>query len=459
MGFSTGINVVFRTDGVDTNGGGYLPGSSGTNYSNQATAAYAFTNGQTLGTTTVLLPGASSDMVGNLAYITGGSGPVAANLWYQIISVTPGTSILVDRSTGLTSGTGVTVNIGGSLLSPGIISLMSVSPMGVANMKFSIKYNASSSFTYTTTTPGIGGPGNIGSGFSAYVEGFDITPGDRTGNKPTVSWGSTTVGSATYAFHGIGSGRQTFSNIIVNGNHVANACGFDVSIAGSSADQCVAMNCDGTAGVGFLVGSVGATGMAPFSCQANTCITGFLGSAQHGAVDSCDAVSCTTGYSTLQIHTKCLARTCTNGFSTSDTDATFTNCTADSNTTTGFVITGRAEFLNSLATNQSSGTGFSIGSNLATMRNCAGYNNSTNFTTSGPLVNQGFITPSTDPYVNQSGGDFRPNSTATGGALLRGAGIGVYGQTDTVDVGAVQSTPGSGASMLVNPGLAGGARG
>jgi hypothetical protein len=45
---------------------------------------------------------------------------------------------------------------------------------------------------------------------------------------------------------------------------------------------------------------------------------------------------------------------------------------------------------------------------------------------------------SANPFVNASLNDFRPNTAAGGGALLRAAGIGVYGQTDKRDIGAVQ---------------------
>jgi hypothetical protein len=54
-----------------------------------------------------------------------------------------------------------------------------------------------------------------------------------------------------------------------------------------------------------------------------------------------------------------------------------------------------------------------------------------------------------DPYVNQAGGDFRPNANSPGGAQLRAAGIGVYGQTDSEDIGAVQHTDPSGGNLIV----------
>ena len=58
-------------------------------------------------------------MIGNIAYVAGGTGSVVGN-WYQITGQSTGVSITVDRSTGLSAGTGVTINIGGALATPGV---------------------------------------------------------------------------------------------------------------------------------------------------------------------------------------------------------------------------------------------------------------------------------------------------------------------------------------------------
>lgn len=105
---------VRPTVGADTNGGGFVTGASGTDWSQQNAAQYALSNGVTNGTATIGTVSASADMVGNIVYVTGGTGSVVAN-WYQIVSAIAGVSITVDRSTGLTAGTGVTLNIGGAL--------------------------------------------------------------------------------------------------------------------------------------------------------------------------------------------------------------------------------------------------------------------------------------------------------------------------------------------------------
>lgn len=58
-----------------------------------------------------------------------------------------------------------------------------------------------------------------------------------------------------------------------------------------------------------------------------------------------------------------------------------------------------------------------------------------------------------DPWANAAGGDFTPNSTSGAGAVLRAAGIGPYGQTSYVDIGAVQhqDSGGGGGYAPVGP--------
>lgn len=99
-----------RTTGNDTNGGGYAGG--GTDWSQQDAAQYSVTDGVTAGTTTITSATANfgTDVVGNVMYVQGGSGSITAG-WYQIVSRTNSTTIVVDRSTGLTAGTGVTPSV------------------------------------------------------------------------------------------------------------------------------------------------------------------------------------------------------------------------------------------------------------------------------------------------------------------------------------------------------------
>lgn len=143
MALNAAIVWEVRTTGADTNGGGFKTGATGTDWSQQNAAQYAVTDGVTAGTTTItsITANFGTDVVGNVIYVAGGTGSVAAG-WYEIISRTNSTTIVVDRSTGLTAGTGVTLNIGGALASPG-----QASALGVDGNKYYIKAG-----TYTITS-------------------------------------------------------------------------------------------------------------------------------------------------------------------------------------------------------------------------------------------------------------------------------------------------------------------
>lgn len=427
MALSASTVLEVRQNGSDTNGGGYVTGGGGTDWSQQATAQYAVTDGVTAGTTTLTSATAAwgTDVVGNLAYVAGGTGSVTAG-WYQVISRTNATTIVVDRSTGLTAGTGVTINIGGALATPGNAATIAT----VNDQKIYIKYSATP-YNLTTATPGASGPVVFTASIRLTIEGYDVVRGDRTGNRPRISWASVaSPGSNTYLF--ALQSRQVVANIIADGNSVVNVSGFNTTLVTgnrSTLIDCITRN----ANTGFITG-----GCNMIKCQADTCTTGYSGS---GMCYDSDAVNCTTGYSNFLSAVKCLARLCGTGFASNNAPVHMERCIADSCTNIGidFSTSIGASAISCLATNQSGGGGIGIkvigGSVLI---NCAFYNNTTHISGT-PQLNEGQITLTQQPYT-VAGSDFRPNNVAGGGTSLRNAGIGVFGQTDTVDVGAVQST-------------------
>lgn len=170
MALSGAVVWEARTAGATTNGGGFKAGASGTDFSQQNAAQYALTNGTTNGTTTVLTASAATNMVGNLAYIAGGTGSITG-AWYEITAASAGVSITVDRSTGLTAGTGVTINVGGALSDIRTILTNMVSGNTVW-MK---------SGTYTIGT-GVSENSSL-QGFS--IEGYGSTRGDL-GTRPVI---------------------------------------------------------------------------------------------------------------------------------------------------------------------------------------------------------------------------------------------------------------------------------
>lgn len=108
MAFSANTAWEVRTTGSDSNGGGFVAGSGGTDYSQQD-ASQATGTVTSVSTTVTATTGIfSSTMVGN--YITDGT------TWKQITGYTSSTIITVDSAP---SWTAASVNVGGALLTVG----------------------------------------------------------------------------------------------------------------------------------------------------------------------------------------------------------------------------------------------------------------------------------------------------------------------------------------------------
>ncbi len=149
-----------RSAGVDTNGGGFVTGASGTPYTQQDAAQYALTGVTTAGADAILLTAsAATDMVGNIAQITSGTNFTAG--FYEIISVVAGVSITVDRNCATAAGALGVVNIGGALKTLGRANIHAAGTVQAGNT-FYVKGNwtgstvgASDTFTVagTVTNP------------------------------------------------------------------------------------------------------------------------------------------------------------------------------------------------------------------------------------------------------------------------------------------------------------------
>lgn len=182
MALSSAIVWEVRTTGAITNGGGFKTGASGTDWSQQTSPQYSITDAVTAGTTTITSATANfgTDVVGNVLYIQGGTGSITAG-WYEITVRNSSTSITVDRSTGLTTGTGATLKIGGC-----ISTLSTVSPIVVAGNTVYVK-NGTYSETLTLTVSGNATSGPIT--WSGYNSSRNDQPSGT--NRPFIDAAST----------------------------------------------------------------------------------------------------------------------------------------------------------------------------------------------------------------------------------------------------------------------------
>lgn len=260
MALSANTVWEVRTVGADTNGGGFVTGAAGTDYSQQNAAQYALTNGVTNGTTTIATVSAAADMVGNIVYVAGGTGAITGG-WYQVTAQSLGVSITVDRSTGLTAGTGVTLNVGGALASLAqLFTNFTVVGM-TAYIKATATYSIStglSANTATTTT-------NVNR-----VVGYTTTRTDQ--GRVTIQ------GTAAITMLSVSTAGWSFENFIIDGNSatatnginltgqarlssvtVKNLSGYGITSNNAGVnnfDRVEVSGCGATAGISQIVGSL-----------------------------------------------------------------------------------------------------------------------------------------------------------------------------------------------------------
>jgi len=169
----------------NVNGGFYKTGASGTDFSQQDAAQYNLTGVTTAGADAILLTAsAAADMVGNGAHIISGTNFTAG--WYEILSVSVGVSITLDRTCTTGAGDIGVVNIGGAI-SLGAADDDAVFENAVAGNIFYIKGG-----TYTLGgAVSIAAAGSISGAASSYIrmEGYASARGDRpTGStRPTIN--------------------------------------------------------------------------------------------------------------------------------------------------------------------------------------------------------------------------------------------------------------------------------
>lgn len=445
MALSANTVWEIRTGGADTNGGGFVTGASGVDYSQQNSAQYALTNVTTAAANAILLSAsAAADMIGNILYIASGTNFTVG--FYQVTAVSVGVSITVDRNCTTAAGALGVVNVGGALATPGQFAANMIT-VGVDGMNAWMK---AGTYTLTGTTVNIsGGPVDASAatitGIRFQLEGYSATRGDRAG-RPELNAGTQT----TLTLWKIGAtDRQRFVHLAANGNSKTGVNGFSISNPRGVIFDCLVSNCDQAGTTGFTI--ITGTSTNVIKCKASACLVGFTTAGAVGTYIDCWADGCGTGFSiaTTTGVISCLASDSTGkGFVFSGIGYAY-NCTADGNAGDGFDLSGGTTgvFLASCVSSNNGGYGYNTVVQNS-LEACASYNN-TSGRANTACIDEGSIVLSADPWVNGAGDDYRPNNTAGGGAAIRGLASGIAGQTNARDVGAVQHT--ETAAVAANP--------
>lgn len=436
---------VISATGSNTNGGCFVSGASGVNYNKQAAPQYSTTSAVTNGTTLIAWTAASADMVGNCAYVQGGSGSITAG-WYQIQSASVGVSITVDRSTGLTAGTGVTVHVGGALQ-----TLSQALSLAVSN---NLIYASGSETRTTTLTLSVSSTVTLGS-LPLTIIGYTSSHGDNgrfTLTTSTASLAMVSITGTLYQFENIffqqTAGSPTGSGITsANGNAIltminCRVTGFNIGVMSSTdfASAFKSLLIDNSE-IDHNVNNSLSDGIR---VSGNAIISNsYIHDNLHNGITSLGSGLATTLVNDIFYN---------NGGAGIQSDDRGTlaviNCALNANGTDG-VLAGsssgtngmNAEILNTVA--ESSTNGLQVSNNmLQGIVNVPAFrNNTTNAANISATLVTGAISLSVDPFVAPASANYSLNSSATGGALLKGTGFpGVLtiGGTGYMSVGPLQ---------------------
>ena len=449
---SAGAQWEVRTGGADTNGGFFVPGGTGTDWSQQDAAQYAVTDAVTAGTSTITSATANFgiDVENNGCYVAGGTGGITA-AWYHVITRVNSTTITVDRSTGLTAGTGATLNCGG-----GLLTLQKAADKSVALNTVWVK-----SGTYTLTTTVTVQDGSTGMSHERWV-GYQTVHGDRTGTRPLVTTATNstvifTVGNADYQFlnFNLSNTAGTRDNGIKANANYATLLLQDSSLDGFTngvmMDGGAASNSIGFAAVNIEIkncsnsaATVTYLGLHCFACYVHDNTKDGLVSnlTNQGASVSNSifykngryAFYSTNGSGELAVYNSFFH---TNG--TTFTGQPFPAAIVFASRQVALIANsifygGSAPYL---GTGTNNAIEEAIGRDNA--YDSAGIGATVFYTSSGD------VSLSADPATNAAAGDFTLNSTAGGGAALKGVGfpgaiIGTTGTTPTANIGPFQTS-------------------
>lgn len=457
-----------RTAGSNNNGGCYVTGSTGTDFTQQNSAQYTGTDlvlATTTTATSVFHSFIATD-VGNCIHITAGTGFTVG--FYRMLSVSLGT-VTLDRAAGTMGSTGGTFAVGGAIATPQMFN-----SNAVAGNQAWIKADGSYVFTATMAIDS-----KDSSGLTPFrFTGYTTTRGDNGYATWTTSTNSvnmvTTANSQSLnvEFDNIkmtntaGTKGDAFNAANVNGfGWMINHCvldGFNIGING-----------DYTIVFAFNVLSVVNTEIKNSVAQGilNAASTSLLGDYIHanggngveiiradpGTQPKTNGIM-SVSYSTLSANGGSGLKLTRENVADSNYDwAVVTSSVLSLNTADGLTLGSITipDGLVSWNTIYYGNGGFGINSGGVPMpanqlNNAFGSNTSGNRSTNIPS-GIGDISLSANPWTNSTAGDFSLNSTSGGGASLKGTGfpgVSLFG-TGHLDVGSLQSAGSSGGSSSV----------
>ncbi len=445
--------------GISTAGGGFVAGAAGTDYSTQNSpnsggADSSTTDAVAVGTTTLTSATAAfgTTIVGNIIYLQGGSGTLAA-VRRQVVSRTNATTIVLDAA--VAAGTGITMNIGGAL---DLISTI-LAAMSTSNIVY-VKASGTITITTVMTMPA------LASSPAIQFIGYTTTRGDGGRVTITTSTNSTDIlrTSTSSSVYGVmwenflftctagtpgngitalsaNAGAYTFVNCKWTG--FATAVQGDNVGAHFSFNQVALINCEITASTGVGIQNEGATFILGCYIHGNAGgggkSAGMINAGSHLLLNSVIYNNTGIGWDPGDSGDSPTGNWCS---------VQVINCAIINNSGDGLRLAGSAT--SGIVWNTIFDTNGGYGINMSNVTSPPGtqvdarsnfYRGNSTAARNNFPAGPGDVTGTADPFTNRSGADFSLNSTAGGGAACRGAGFpGVLtiGGTGYADIGPLQ---------------------
>jgi hypothetical protein len=332
--------------------------------------------------TTITCASATPAWVGNFVHLNAVGSFTSG--WYCVMSVTAGTSFVVDRACATADSSGGTGTLGGAVATPS--QAAAITPAHWSRVFITGTYTVSATVTFAQ--------------YYTNVIGYGAIRGD--GTRATVNAGadSLTLLYMNNAYY------STIAHMMMNGNGHASVTGCSGTYL--QVTDCIAISC-----------ATGISGGGAYKCRAETCTTGFSCNA-----DRCVAYNCTTGF-TCQICSDCIAIGGTSGFAASAFYLAY-RCIAYGQSGNGFANSSTNLRCIGCIAAGCGGVGFaaSVDQN-ATLQyiNCFAYACTGGSVPAGTVMYGGstVTTLSASPFIDAANGNFGLNNDPNGGALCRAA--------------------------------------
>lgn len=451
-----------RSGGASTNGGGFKTGATGTDYSLQNGVQYTFTTATTAAANAIFLDAqAAADMVGNILNITGGTNFITGR--YEVISVSVGVSMTLDRNCTSAAGASGAAVLGGAL-----DSVKTVSPVIVAGNICYSKY-FTETFTTTWSPNPMAGTGFLPIRFVSYDTTRSYDNADA--NRSTI----TTATNSTALVTGNATNYVYFSNFIFTNTAATRAKAFDNATAQSF--NGIFFNCmfDGFAGVCATTSATASTqiGYSFYFCElkngtaASPAIEWFPagGAVYYGCYFHNNAAGAikTNNTAITMVLIGCVlsnngGRAINIGTASVAGSVTLIGNSFYNNTTANLDISSITGGSVSVVAYNNIFYGGTLGIKGTASKNTVYFLGGNAFGNNTAYTNfptgTADITLSADPFTNGADGtgDFSLNSTAGGGALCKSVGLPTVlpggTTTDYLDVGAMQVQATGGATAF-----------